>query len=40
MPIRTFEQLIKAAKDIGPRRVVLVAADQWEALESCRTGLS
>jgi len=38
MPIRTFDQLIESAREIGPRRVVLVAADQWEALEAAALG--
>jgi phosphate butyryltransferase len=38
MPIRTFDQLIETAKERGPRRVVLVAADQWEALEAAALG--
>lgn len=38
MPIRTFSQLLTAAQRLGPRRVVLVAADQWEALEAASLG--
>lgn len=34
MAIRTFEELINLAQTRGPKHVVLVAADQWEALEA------
>ncbi|MGQ9517233.1 MAG: bifunctional enoyl-CoA hydratase/phosphate acetyltransferase [Anaerolineae bacterium] len=34
MAIRTFQELIQLAQSRGPKHVVLVAADQWEALEA------
>ena len=38
MAFRTFDQLITAAQEIGPKRVALVAAGQWEALEAAALG--
>lgn len=38
MTIRSFKELISAAKQVGPKRLALVAADQWEALEAADLG--
>ncbi len=34
MAVRTFAELVQLAQTRGPKHVVLVAADQWEALEA------
>lgn len=34
MAIQSFKELVQAARQRGPKRVVLVSAEQWEALEA------